>query len=170
MQQKPVSHLCCLFTEGPLGSSAHWWPRVREAMWLPLQAPTWGGKGHIHSYFLGYCQSHTHLLLHGGMGKCNSSLCPEREHREAFGEYSQIPHLALKKWIYRHFQWPENGSMKTCALGVPVMAQPKQIWLTSVRMQVWSLALPRGLRIWSCHELCCRLQSWLGSRVAVAVV
>ena len=27
-----------------------------------------------------------------------------------------------------------------------------------------------GLRIWRCHELCCRSQTWLGSHVAVALV
>ena len=32
-----------------------------------------------------------------------------------------------------------------------------------------SLALLSGIRIWSCHELWCRSQMWLGSGVAVAV-
>ena len=39
-----------------------------------------------------------------------------------------------------------------------------------MRMQVPSLALHSGLGIWPCHELWCRLQTWLGSPVAVAVV
>ena len=38
-----------------------------------------------------------------------------------------------------------------------------------MRMQVRSLALLSGLRIWCCHELCYRLQTWLRSQVAVAV-
>ena len=37
-------------------------------------------------------------------------------------------------------------------------------------MQVQSLASLSGLRIWRCCELCCKLQTWLGSRIAVAVV
>ena len=52
---------------------------------------------------------------------------------------------------------------------VPIMAQQKQIWLVSMRMQVWSLASLSGLRIWCCHELCCKWWTWLGSCIAVAV-
>ena len=36
-------------------------------------------------------------------------------------------------------------------------------------MQVQSLASLSGLRFWHCHELWCRLQMWLRSRVAAAV-
>ena len=39
-----------------------------------------------------------------------------------------------------------------------------------MRMQVQSPALLRGLGIWHCHELWCRSQMRLISRVAVAVV
>ena len=35
-------------------------------------------------------------------------------------------------------------------------------------MRVWSLASLSGLRIWRCHELWCRLQTWLRSCMAVA--
>ena len=38
-----------------------------------------------------------------------------------------------------------------------------------MRMQVRSLALPNGLKIWHCHELWCGLQTWLRSVIAVAV-
>ena len=55
-------------------------------------------------------------------------------------------------------------------LEVPVVAQQKQIWLVSLRTQVWSLASLSGLRIWCCCELWCRSQIWLGSGFAVAVV
>ena len=55
-------------------------------------------------------------------------------------------------------------------LGVPVVAQQKQIQLGTMRLQVRSLALLSGLRIQHYHELWCRSQTWLGSRVAVAVV
>ena len=54
--------------------------------------------------------------------------------------------------------------------GVPVMAQRKQIWLVSMKTWVRSLASLSGLRIWRCLELWCRLQTWLGSGVAVALV
>ena len=53
--------------------------------------------------------------------------------------------------------------------GVPLLAQ----WLTNPTRnhEVWvrSLALLSGLRIQRCHELWCRSQTWLGSRVAVAL-
>ena len=38
-----------------------------------------------------------------------------------------------------------------------------------MRMQVPSLASLRGLRIWHCHELWYRMQTQLGSGIAVAV-
>ena len=53
--------------------------------------------------------------------------------------------------------------------GVPVVAQRKRIQLGTVRLQVRSLALLSGLRIWHCHELWCRWQKWLGGGMAVAV-
>ena len=52
-------------------------------------------------------------------------------------------------------------------MGVPVMAQWKQIQLGNMRLQVWSLPLLSGLGIWHCCELWCRSQTWLGSGVAV---
>ena len=54
--------------------------------------------------------------------------------------------------------------------GVPIVAQLKQTQLVSMRMQVQSLASLSGSRIWHCHELWCRSQTWLGSHIAVAVV
>ena len=54
--------------------------------------------------------------------------------------------------------------------GVPIVALQKLIWQVSTRMQVLPLASLSGLRIWSCCELWYRLQTWLGSHVAVAVV
>ena len=39
----------------------------------------------------------------------------------------------------------------------------------TMRLRVQSLALLSGLRIQHCHELWCRSQMWLRSRVAVAV-
>ena len=49
--------------------------------------------------------------------------------------------------------------------GVPVWLSGNVIWLVSRRMQVQSLALLRGLRIWHCHS-----HTQLGSGIAVAVV
>ena len=51
--------------------------------------------------------------------------------------------------------------------GVPIMAQPKQILLVSVRTQVRSLALLGGLSFQHCCELW--LQTWHGSCISVAV-
>ena len=50
------------------------------------------------------------------------------------------------------------------------MEQQKCILLETMRLQVQSLALFIGIRIWHCRELWCRSQMWLGSDVAVAVV
>ena len=55
------------------------------------------------------------------------------------------------------------------AQGVPFVAQQLKNWLGSMRTQFSSLALPSELRIWCSHELWCRLQTWFGSCVAVAV-
>ena len=45
---------------------------------------------------------------------------------------------------------------KKMYLGVPIVAQWKQIRLETVRLRVPSLALDSGLRILPCHELWCR--------------
>ena len=50
-----------------------------------------------------------------------------------------------------------------------MMAQQKLIWLVSIRVQVWSLTSLSGLRIWHSHELWCRVHTWLGSHIIVAV-
>ena len=54
--------------------------------------------------------------------------------------------------------------------GIPIVVQQKGIQLGTMRLQVQSLASLTELRIWHCHELWCRLQMQLRSRVAVAVV
>ena len=64
----------------------------------------------------------------------------------------------------------ENKPIQEVDRGVPVMAQWKWIWLGTVRFRVRSLPSISGLRIQCCHGLWCRLQTQLGSRVAVAVV
>ena len=59
--------------------------------------------------------------------------------------------------------------IKKTKTGIPTVAQQKWIWLASMRMHVWSLASPSGLRIWCCCELWCRAQTWLRSDIAVTV-
>ena len=49
------------------------------------------------------------------------------------------------------------------------MAQQKHIRLGTMRTQVRSLASLSALRIQRCHELWCKLQTRLGSGIAVAV-
>ena len=56
-----------------------------------------------------------------------------------------------------------------CDMRVSIVAQRKWIQLVSMRTLVRSLVSLSGLRMWHCHELWCRLQLWLGFRVAVAV-
>ena len=53
--------------------------------------------------------------------------------------------------------------------GVPVVVQRKQIRPGTMRLQVQSLALLSGLRIWPCHELWYRSKTQLRPCVAVAV-
>ena len=59
--------------------------------------------------------------------------------------------------------------IKMMLYGVPVLVQWKQIRLGTVRLQVRSLALLSGLRIRCCRKLQCRLQTQLGSDIAVVV-
>ena len=50
------------------------------------------------------------------------------------------------------------------------MAQQKQIRLGTMRLRVQSLSSLSGLRIWRCYEWRCRVQTRLGSGMAMAVV
>ena len=59
--------------------------------------------------------------------------------------------------------------VKKSQIGVPYVAQWKQIWLGTMRLWVQSLASFSGLRIWQCHELWCTSQMWPRSGVTVAV-
>ena len=59
---------------------------------------------------------------------------------------------------------------KKWTLGVHVVAQRKQSRLGTMRLQVRSLASISGFRIRRCCELWCRLQTWLESGVAVALM
>ena len=64
----------------------------------------------------------------------------------------------------------EKIVIKKLQIGVPTVAQRKLIQLVPMKMGVQSLALLSGLRIWHCHVMWWRLQTRLGSGVAVAVV
>ena len=59
-------------------------------------------------------------------------------------------------------QWVKNLTAE-----VPVVSQQSQTQLASMRIGVQSLALLSGLRIQSCHELWCRLQTQLHIRPLV---
>ena len=67
-------------------------------------------------------------------------------------------------WI--SMEWADKNS----TFGVPVVVQGKRIQIGTMRFRVRSLALLSWLRILCCHELWCRWQRQLWSRVAVAVV
>ena len=45
-----------------------------------------------------------------------------------------------------------------------------KIQLVSMKLQVRSLVLLSGLRIWRCHKLWCSSQMWLEPCIAMAVV
>ena len=49
-------------------------------------------------------------------------------------------------------------TFKKLLVGVLVMVRWKRIWLGTIGVWVWSLALFSGLRIWHCCELWCRSQ------------
>ena len=94
--------------------------------------------------------------------------------RKDWGLYSSL-HLVLAHTIminFFHVSWGDNKIKCIIkeSVGVPVVAQQKQIWLASMRMQVWALALLSGLRIRCCCELWYRLQMQLGAGIAVVVV
>ena len=56
-------------------------------------------------------------------------------------------------------------NIKDVVTGVPVMVQPKRIWLGDMRLRVRSLVSLSGLRIWRCCELWCRSQMRLRSSI-----
>ena len=82
----------------------------------------------------------------------------------SFGDFET--NFLIGFWSYRFFLIQEVLPSKLLVYGVPIMAQRKQIWLVTTRLQVVSLASLLGLRIWHCCG--CRSQMWLGSDIAVA--
>ena len=64
--------------------------------------------------------------------------------------------------------WDGCG-FKTIAQEFPSWHSGLGIRLGALRLRVRSLPLLSGLTVWRCRELWCRLQTRLGSRVAVAL-
>ena len=73
-------------------------------------------------------------------------------------------------YLWIHQASSEEGQKMKFRRGVPGVAQWLTIQRGTMSLQVWSLALLSGLRIQRYRELWCRLQTRLGSHVAVAVV
>ena len=71
------------------------------------------------------------------------------------------------KFICRNFILLE--ALRIVYFGVPVVAQCLANLTGNHEVVGSSPGSLSGLRIWHCRELCCRLQTWLGSHVAVAV-
>ena len=74
--------------------------------------------------------------------------------------------IARSQIAYSEYIHLKYGHM----LGVPIVAQQKQIRLGTMRLRVQPLASLSVLRIRCCHELWYRSQTRLGSCVAVALV
>ena len=66
--------------------------------------------------------------------------------------------------------WFWKVRIRTPILGVPMVAEWQWTRLVSMKTWVQSPALLSRLRIWHCHELCCRSQTHLGSGIAVTVM
>ena len=75
-------------------------------------------------------------------------------------------HMA-EKWLVLNSIVP---MLRTPDFGVSAVVQQKWIPLVSMRTWVQFLASISGSRIRHCRELWCRLKTWLGSHVAVAVM
>ena len=80
-----------------------------------------------------------------------------------------LPEQALTKYI-GVFLKKKKYRLKVHLIGVLVVTWRQWIQMAFMRMRVWSLASRSGLRIWRGREVWCRLQVWMGSGVAVAMV
>ena len=79
-------------------------------------------------------------------------------------ESVKVGHFAVQQKLTEHWK-----STIRKFLGVPVMAQQKQIQLGTMRLRVGSLASRSGLGIRRCCELWCKSQVRLRSGVAMAL-
>ena len=91
--------------------------------------------------------------------------------------------VKLERWIRQRMMW--NGWVISCLWEneeagksfleiwlfweFPLWTSELWTWLVSMSTQAQSLALFSELRIWNCWELWCKLQTWLGSHVSVAL-
>ena len=78
----------------------------------------------------------------------------------------EYPNDTSKK-LLEHIK--EFGKISRHKIGVPIVAQQKQIRLGTMRLQVRSLGLLSGIRIQHCCELRCRSQTLLRSGIAMAL-
>ena len=77
----------------------------------------------------------------------------------------------MNKWIQWSYRIQRSAHKNQLHfLEFPLWFSGLQTQLVSMRLQVWSLASLTRWRIWHCSELWCRMQMWLGSFVAVAMV
>ena len=113
---------------------------------------------------VGDAQGHT-LREKRGTDVCKESLQFPKGNRKHHDRCGQRPFPCLECCSERpgqHAHLVEPGA--------PVVAQRVKNRPVTMRMRVPSLASRSGLRIWCGHELWCKLQTWLGSAIAVAVV
>ena len=94
--------------------------------------------------------------------------------KSKYSKFTVLCFWCAVKWSYTYIHSFIFFSIivyyKILNMGVPFMAQQKRIWLVSMKTLVRSLVSLSGLRSRHCHELWCRLQTRLGSCIAVAVV
>ena len=117
--------------------------------------------------------SHSCDLSHS-FGNANILGSPQSQHQPGSESLGHPGHLI---WRYQGssslglLQWFTSfGYLNLAWVVVPIVVKWKQIGLGNMRLWVQSLASFSGLRIWHCHELWCRSQMQLRSRVAVAMV
>ena len=77
------------------------------------------------------------------------------------------PHAKVLKSC--HSLFPQGHCFRKTTQEFPLWLSRIRTLLVSIRMQIWSLALLSGLRIWHSCKPRCRSQLQLGSGVAVAL-
>ena len=77
-------------------------------------------------------------------------------------------HMTTLMWFF-FSPYPRHTKVPGPGIKPAPLVQWKQIWLVSMKMWVWSLALLSGSGMWHCCEMRCRSQMQLGSWDALAV-
>ena len=93
----------------------------------------------------------------GGFWQPTSRHCPMMVGASTWGTHPTSIPISREHNIKTQIRWE-----------FPLRLSGLRNWLGTMRMQVRSLVSFSG--IWCCHELWCRLQRWLGSHIAEAVV